>query len=76
MFREDLGNAAEVTDLDVLSVKQRRARLEALRDVCQSDIAGPLMAQFAHLAASVIPEGRFRLEQDPDDKDVQSFLFW
>jgi hypothetical protein len=76
MFRDDLGQGAEVADLDALSGKKRRARLDAIRDACQAYIAGPLKAQFAGLAASVIPEARFRLEPDPDDKDGQTLLFW
>jgi len=76
VFRDDLGQKAEVADLDALTGKKRRARLEAIRNACQAYIAGPLTAQFTHLAASVIPESRFRLELDPDDKDGQSLLFW
>lgn len=76
VFRDDLGQGAEITDLDALSGKKCRARLDAIRDACQTYIAGPLTAQFTHLAASVIPEERFRLEPDPDDKDGQSLLFW
>ncbi|RUP23531.1 MAG: nucleotidyl transferase AbiEii/AbiGii toxin family protein [Curvibacter sp.] len=76
VFRDDLGQRAEVADLDALSGKKRRARLEAIRNACQAYIAGPLTAQFTHIAASVIPENRFRLELDPDDKDGQSLLFW
>ena len=76
VFRDDLGQGAEVADLDALSGKKRRARLDAIRDACQAYIAGPLTAQFTHLAASVILEDRFRLEPDPDDKDSQSLLFW
>ena len=76
VFRDDLGQSAEIADLDALSGKKRRARLDAIRDACQAYIAGPLTAQFTHLAASVIPEERFRLETDPDDKDGQSLLFW
>jgi hypothetical protein len=76
VFRDDLGQSAEIADLDVLSGKKRRARLNAIRDACQAYIAGPLLAQFTHLAASVIPGNRFRLEPDPDDKDGQSLLFW
>ena len=70
------GQSAEITDLDALSGKKRRARLNATRDACQAYIAGPLTAQLTNLAASVIPEERFRLESDPDDKDGQSLLFW
>ena len=76
VFRDDLGQSAEISDLDALSGKKRRARLDAIRDACQAYIAGPLTAQFTHLAASVIPDERFRLEPAPDDKDGQSLLFW
>lgn len=76
VFRDDLGQSTEIADLDALSGKKRRARLDAIRDACQAYIAGPLTAQFTHLAASVLPEERFRLEPDPDDRDGQSLLFW
>lgn len=76
VFRDDLGQSAEIDDLNTLSGKKRRARLDAIRDACQAYITGPLTSQFTHLAASVIPEERFRLELDPDDKDGQSLLFW
>ncbi|MDO8778943.1 MAG: nucleotidyl transferase AbiEii/AbiGii toxin family protein [Burkholderiaceae bacterium] len=76
VFRDDLGQAAEVAELDALSGKKRRARLDAIRDACQAYISGSLAEQFIQLAASVIPEARFRLEVDPDDKDGQSLLFW
>ena len=64
-----------MAELTVLSGKQRRARLDAIRTACQAYIAGPLTAQFTQLAASVIPEARFRLEPDPGDKDGQTLLF-
>lgn len=76
VFRDDLGQNAEIADLNALSGKKRRARLDAIRDACQAYIAGPFNAQFTQIAASVIAEGRFRVEPDPDDKDGQSVLFW
>jgi hypothetical protein len=76
VFRDDLGQAAEVAELDALSGKKRRARLEAIRIACQTYIAGPLADQFTQIAGAVIPDGRFRLELDPDDKDGQTLLFW
>lgn len=76
VFREDLGQRADVAELDALSGKQRRARLDAIRAACQAYIAGPLTGQFTQLAASVIPKARFRLELDPEDKDGQTLLFW
>lgn len=76
VFRDDLGQATDVAELDALSGKKRRARLNAIRAACQTYIAGTLTEQFTQLAASVIPETRFRLEPDPDDKDGQTLLFW
>ncbi len=76
VFRNDLGHGTEIADLDALSGKKRRARLEAIRTACQDYIAGRLTAQLNRIAASVIPGNRFKLELDPDDKDGQSLLFW
>ena len=76
VFRDDLGQAADVAELTTLSGKKRRARLDAIRTACQAYIAGPLTAQFVRLAASVIAEARFRLEHDPEDKAGQTLLFW
>ena len=76
VFRDDLGCPAEVADLDALSGKKRRARLDAIRTACKSHVAGSLKAQLAHLAATIIADGRHRLELDPDDKDGQTLLFW
>jgi len=76
VFRDDLGQSVEAADLEGLSGKKRRARLNAIRDACQSYIAGPLTTQFTEVAATAIPGGRFRLAADPDDKDGQTLLFW
>ena len=76
VFRDDLGQAAGVADLDALSGKQRRARLDAIRAACQAYIAGPLMMRFHQTAASVIGASRFRLELDAEDTDGQTLLFW
>jgi hypothetical protein len=76
VFRDDLGQSIEAADLDGLSGKKRRVRLDAIRDACQGYIAGPLTQQFSELAATALPGGRFRLEADPDDKDRQTLLFW
>ena len=76
VFRDDLGQKADVAELDALSGKKRRARLDAIRMACQRYIAGPLFEQFNQLAASIIPTARYRLEIDPEDKDGQTLLFW
>ncbi|MDR6582729.1 nucleotidyl transferase AbiEii/AbiGii toxin family protein [Herbaspirillum sp. BH-1] len=76
VFRDDLGQGAEIAELDALSGKKRRARLDAIRDACRDYIAGTLSVQFTQKAASVIARERFRLEPDPTDKDGQTLLFW
>ena len=76
VFRDDLGQRVAAADLDGLTGKKRRVRLDAIRDACQGYIAGPLTAQFTEFAERVIPRGRFRLEADLDDKDGQTLLFW
>jgi hypothetical protein len=76
VFRNDLGHAAEVAELDALSGRKRRARLDAIRTACQDYIGGPLKEQFTDISASSIPDGRFQLELDPDDSDGQTLLFW
>ena len=76
VFRDDLGQPVQAADLDELSGKKRRARLDAIRDACQGYIAGPLTAQFIEVAESALPGGRFRIEADLDDKDGQTLLFW
>ena len=76
VFRGDLGQATNVAELDAMSGKQRRLRLAAIRTACQAHIAGPLTTRLRELAAAVIPESRFRLEPDTDDRDGQTLLFW
>lgn len=76
IFRQDLGQPVEVSELEALSGKKRRARLDEIRSACQRYIAGPLSDQLNGIAAAAIPGARFKLEMDPDDKDSQSLLFW
>ena len=42
VFRDDLDEPASVEELEQLSNKKRRARLDAIRDTCRAYIAGPL----------------------------------
>ena len=42
VFRDDLGAAASVTELEALSNKKRRAKLDAIRDACRAYVTGPL----------------------------------
>lgn len=71
-----MGQPVEVAELEVLSGKKRRARLDEIRAACQEYIGGPLLEQLHAIAAALIAHGKFKLEVDADDKDGQSVLFW
>jgi predicted nucleotidyltransferase component of viral defense system len=63
VFRDDIGQAAEPADLEALSGKQRRKRLDEIREACQAFIHGEMTAQLRHRATEYIPQG-FKLELD------------
>ncbi|MGD0788246.1 MAG: nucleotidyl transferase AbiEii/AbiGii toxin family protein [Terracidiphilus sp.] len=81
VFREDIGQAASVNELEELSGKKRAARLDAIKTACQNYINGPLLERLQLLlrhaldAAHIAPD-RARLEADPADPDGQSLLLW
>lgn len=74
VFREDLGQPVEPTDLMGLSGKKRKATLDAILAACQAYIAGPFTQQLKELAAQALPKGSFKIEADEDDG--QTVLFW
>jgi len=81
VFREDLGQAASIEELEALSRKKRQARLDAIKDACREYIQKTLLAQFknvvlATLTASGIEVNGPSVVVDPDDPDGQSLLFW
>lgn len=76
VFREDLGQPVEAADLDGLTGKKRRAKLDTIRDACRAYIAGPFTIQLNEIAAKAMPKGGFKMEPDLDDKDGQTVLFW
>jgi hypothetical protein len=76
VFREDLGQPIEAAQLDGLSGKQRRLRLEEIRQACEAYIMGAFQSQIADIAKGALPEGKFKVEPDPDDADHQTLLFW
>ena len=81
MFRDDIGKAATVEELEALSGKKRAARLDAIRAACQRFINGALRDQLSSVlhaaleAAKLTPDAG-RVEPDPDDPDHQSLLLW
>ncbi|WP_446901048.1 nucleotidyl transferase AbiEii/AbiGii toxin family protein [Burkholderia sp. YIM B11467] len=75
VFRDDLGQHVEPADIEALSGKQRRVRLDAIREACQAFIQGDFNTGLHTCATQLIPQD-FTLESDPDDAEGQSLLFW
>lgn len=75
VFRDDLHEAASVEELEELSNKKRRARLDAIRDACRAYITGPLR-DFLTAQLADITNGVGRLEVDEADADGQTLLLW
>lgn len=81
VFRDDIGEAATVEELEALTGKKRSARLNAIKVACQAFINGQLREQLTALlrealeSAGISPE-RGRIEPDDDDPDHQSLLLW
>lgn len=73
VFREDLNQAASVEDLEALSGKQRKAKLDAIRDACQGWVAGALSQGVAERLGEVV-SGKGKVEIDDTDPDKQSLL--
>jgi hypothetical protein len=81
VFREDIGQAATVEELELLSGKKREARLDAVKSACQDYIRGPMLERLSALLQQTLKTAnlttnRARVELDPDDPDGQSLLLW
>ena len=81
VFRSDLGEGASVQELETLSGKRRRAKLDAIKEACQAFFRDRLLTDLRELAAAAvtgarIPEDRYRIELDTADADRQTLLFW
>jgi Nucleotidyl transferase AbiEii toxin, Type IV TA system len=81
VFREDIGQAATVEELEALSGKKRNHRLEAIKAACQEYIHGPMLEELSALLRQTLQTAnlkadRARVEADPDDPDRQSLLLW
>ena len=73
VFRDDLDAAASVAELEALSNKKRRAKLDAIRDACRAYVTGPLRDSLAALVADAT-SGAGRIEIDDADPDGQTLL--
>jgi hypothetical protein len=81
VFRDDLGEPATIEELDALSGKKRRARLDAIKEACQAYINGRLRAELTlilqdRLRATGLIAGAARVEADDADPDGQTLLIW
>lgn len=75
VFRGDLGEAVSVEDLEALSNKKRRAKLDTIRNACRDYITGSLRETLgAHLAEAT--GGAGQVEIDQADPDGQTLLVW
>ena len=75
VFRDDLDEAVSLEDLEALSNKKRRARLDAIRDACRAYITGPLYTFLGGQVADAT-SGAGRMEIDQADPDGQTLLLW
>lgn len=75
VFREDLNQAASIEEMEKLSGKKRRAKLDAIRDACRAWVAGPLIESLAAQIKEFVSDGG-RIELDADDPDGQTLLVW
>ena len=75
VFRDDIGEPASVEELEVLSKRKRRGRLDAIRNVCRAFITGPLR-EFLAAELADAASGAGRVEVDRADPDGQTLLVW
>lgn len=81
VFRDDIGEPATIEELDALSGKKRRARLDAIKAACKAYINGPLHAELTlilqdRLQAAGLDARAARVEADAADPDGQTLLIW
>jgi Uncharacterized conserved protein len=81
VFRDDLGEEASVEALEALSGKKRRAKLDSIREACQTYIARSLQTELRRVFENALVRVQIkadgpRIELDPNDPDSQSILIW
>jgi hypothetical protein len=77
VFRDDLGAAYSVEDLQGMSGKKREKALDAIHDACEAFINGPMLESLTRIAAEAsertgIAPGQLSIV--PDHKDGQTLL--
>jgi len=81
IFREDLGQAASVPELEAMSRKKREERLDAIKGACRDYIQNTLARQFAVIVREALADSNIEphvpsIAIDADDPDGQSLFFW
>jgi hypothetical protein len=79
VFRQDIGQDIEAADLEKLSGKQQRLRLERIRQACRGFIQGTLLERLNGQAEAVFRKAGLSVSElpvfpDPDDPDGQTLL--
>jgi hypothetical protein len=81
VFRDDIGHAASVEELEALSRKKRQASLDAIKAACRDYIHDTLFPQLgilvrAALSAAGIDSHPASMVVDDQDPDGHTLLFW
>jgi hypothetical protein len=79
VFRDDLDEPGTLEDLEELSGKQRRRRLDAIRDACGAFVTRDLSRQLSRVAAEFSetagrPPDSMQVVPDESDRDGQTLL--
>ena len=59
VFRQDIGQAASIEELELLSGKKRRAYFDSIKDACQAYIRGPLLESFTSIVSRTMSEAGY-----------------
>ncbi len=75
VFRDDLGEAHSVEELQALSAKKREAALDAIREACEAFINGAMLGNLNQIAADAsarngIPDGLLKVIPDAHDRQT------
>jgi hypothetical protein len=81
VFRDDIGAPASIDELQGLSGRKRRARLDGIRDACRAYINGQMREVLdeilaEHLSAAGFDAKAARVAPDEADPDGQTLLIW
>lgn len=75
VFRDDLGEARSVEELQAMTGKKREQALDAIREACEAFINGALLDDLTQIAADAstrcgIAPGQLKIAPDPKDRQT------